>query len=161
MLNNSPSPSPSPSPADVMPTPDLHTPEDADILTDTAFMEASSEGREGMQAVCNVVMNRVALADKHPHFGDGTVKGACMAPMQFSCWNKGEPNQARRAATPHDDPVLAMARSLALMALAGGLDDITSGATYYYADSIPIPKWAEGKTPCKTIGQQIFFNNIA
>lgn len=137
------------------------TSNDIDILARTLYGEARGEGYRGMQGVANVVMNRVAMADEHPHFGDGSAAGACQAPWQFSCWNEGDPNRELLLDLPDGDPFYAHALQIASDAVNGILGDITFGATYYYARGSDVPKWAAGKTPCQIIGKHLFFKNIA
>src|SRR4051794_25973639 len=135
--------------------------DDIDVLARTIYGEARGEGEEGMKAVASVVMNRVALADRHKHFGDGSVASACKAHMQFDCWMASDPNLHKIEAVTQDDPVFAAAVQIATDAVNGDLDDNTGGATYYYARGIPTPAWAVGKTPCATIGHHFFFKDIS
>lgn len=135
--------------------------DDIDILARTVYGEARGEGYRGMQAVANVVMNRVALADQHPHFGDGSPAAACKAPWQFSCWNPNDPNLTKIESVTSEDTVFAQAFQIANDAIKGLMSDITFGATFYYVKSSPTPNWAEGQTPCQIIGKHLFYKNIA
>lgn len=134
---------------------------DIDVLACTCWGEARGEGLIGMKAVACVVMNRVAQANTHPHFGDGSFAGACLAPYQFSCWNTHDPNYQLIHDVDNSDPVFAQAMQIATSAVNGLIDDITNGATYYYVKGSPEPSWAVGKTPCCVIGHHLFFNDIA
>ena len=141
--------------------------DDLDITAGTIYGEARGEGILGMDAVANVISNRVAIAidhvikyDKpHPLFGDGTFKDCCQRPEQFSCWNKDDPNLPIILDLPPDSGIAAqMAYNAAAAALDGTLVDNTNGATHYYATSLSEPPyWAKGKVPCATIGRQVFF----
>jgi hypothetical protein len=62
---------------------------DLEVLAATVDGEAEGETLVGKQAVAASIMNRVALAGSHPHFGDGTVWGACLAHMQYDVWMPG------------------------------------------------------------------------
>lgn len=145
---------------DIAPTPDPTTPEDADTLARTLYGEARGEGKIGMQAVGNVVMNRVALSSQHGHFGDGTIAGACLVPYQFSCWNEYDPNQKTIESVMQDDPVFAQARSIAMAIISGLLPDITGGATYYEVMGTEA-KWSDNQTPCCVIGRHAFYKDIS
>lgn len=134
--------------------------DDVDIFARTVYGEARGEGYRGMQAVANVVFNRVALSDNHKHFGDGSFASACQAPWQFSCWNTNDPNRQIILDLPDGDPLFSQAIQIASDAVNGILTDITEGATYYYAQGSPEPEWAIGKIPCQIIGKHIFFKNI-
>lgn len=135
--------------------------ENQDTLARTCWGEARGEGSEGMEAVASVIMNRVAKAGIHPHFGDGTVAGACLAHMQFDCWNPGDPNLTKLQDVTSADPAFFSALQIAQEALQGDLEDATGGATYYYAQGTPVPPWAVGKTPCAHIGHHLFFRDIS
>lgn len=138
-----------------------------DITAGTIYGEARGEGILGMDAVASVIANRVDIArdhvikyDKpHPLFGDGTFADCCQRPEQFSCWNEDDPNLAIVLALTPDSGITAqVSYNSAMAAIDGSLVDNTNGATHYYAASLSEPPyWAKGKTPCATIGKQIFF----
>lgn len=58
---------------------------DLEIFALTVYGEARGEKVEGQIAVANVIKNR-CVAGK-------TYKDVCLAPYQFSCWNKNDPNR--------------------------------------------------------------------
>jgi N-acetylmuramoyl-L-alanine amidase len=134
---------------------------DQDIMARTIYGEARGEGLEGMQGVANVILNRFALWDKHPHFGIGTVESVCLDPWQFSCWNANDPNVEVIKSVTTDDPVFAHCMDIASDALTGALADNTNSATYYYVKGSREPSWAFGKDPCAIIGAHLFFRDIA
>jgi N-acetylmuramoyl-L-alanine amidase len=128
-----------------------------DILARTLVGEARGEGNQGMTAVCNVIMNRVAK----PGWWGTDVKGVCLRPWQFSCWNVGDPNRSFILNLATDKAIYQVAHIIAQKAIDGDLPDITNGATSYYASSMTTPPaWAAGKTPCAVIGRQLFFADI-
>jgi spore germination cell wall hydrolase CwlJ-like protein len=140
-----------------------------DILARTIVGEARGEGKPGMTAVANVVMNRVAAAklylaqkDKpHALFGDGSVASACLAKWQFSCWNAGDPNRAIIEALGPDKAIFIEALDIAGKAVTGQLPDQTNGATHYFDRRMTTPpKWAAGQTPCHTEGHHLFFKGV-
>ncbi len=123
----------------------------ADILARTIYGEARGEGARGMQAVANVIMNRV----KDGSWYGASVKDVCLKPYQFSCWNQNDPNRAIILSAT--DAQLKQARKIAEQAINGTLEDITGGATHYYADSIAAPYWAASMRQTTKIGHHIFF----
>jgi N-acetylmuramoyl-L-alanine amidase len=135
---------------------DMDTASDEDIMARTLCGEARSEGDQGMIAVANVIMNRVA---KGGWWGD-TVKDVCLKPYQFSCWNENDPNRAVILNLDAGYSIYRDALGIAQQACAGSLTDITNGSTSYYAKGTPEPKWAFGKDTCAVIGRHLFFNNI-
>lgn len=134
-----------------------------DVLARTIYGEARGEGEQGMIAVANVILNRVkaAMAGKSRWWGKD-IAGVCKCPAQFSCWNKSDPNCKIITSVTETDSVFQECRSVATQAIMGTLKDNTNGATSYYAESMKMPPyWARGKRPCATIGNHIFFNDLA
>lgn len=135
---------------------------DFQVLFATIDGEAEGEPLIGKQAVCASIMNRVAQAGVHPHFGDGTVKGACLAHMQYDAWNPG-PDRDRIEALDPDAPknqAQQDALDTARAALDGSLVDPTDNATYYYADTIAPPPWTVGAIFCGKFGTQLFYKGV-
>lgn len=128
-----------------------------DILARTLWGEARGEGAEGMAAVANVVMNRVA----RPGWWGHNVVSVCLCPCQFSCWNPSDPNRAKLEAVTEDDPAFRAALSTAAEALAGTLADRTHGATHYYARGSKAPKWAKAADKVAEIGRHDFYRALA
>lgn len=131
------------------------------VLVATIDGEAEGEPLVGKQAVAASIMNRVAQAAHHPHFGDGTARGACLAHMQYDCWLPG-PDRDRIEALDFDAPTAALQECIdtAKAALAGELVDPSGGATYYHATSIAPPKWVKGATFCGQFGKQLFYKGV-
>jgi N-acetylmuramoyl-L-alanine amidase len=145
------------------------TADQVDTLARTIYGEARGSGQGGMTAVACVVMNRCRVAQRyvslhgkpHPEFGDGTPQSCCWVDEQFDCWNDDDPNVDIIENVTDADDVFQEAFDIATTAVGGSLADITSGATFYYAKTMPQPPyWAKGKTPCADIGGQLFFNDI-
>ena len=145
----------------------LHT--DIKTTAQTIWAEARGDGIAGMTAVADVIANRVAAAkvyieekgENHPLFGDGTFDDCCRRPWQFSCWNRDDPNLPKMINLTISDPIFLQAMQIATQAVSGLLVDGTKASTYYYAKSLKTPPdWAEGLTPCVTIGSQYFFNDV-
>lgn len=123
-----------------------------DTLARTIWGEARGEGTQGMQAVANVVCNRVASPS---WWGNGIVD-VCEKPFQFSCWNKTDPNYMKLITVDASDAQFCEALRLSKLACAGLLPDITGGATHYHAASVK-PSWSMDLKPTARIGTHIFY----
>ena len=126
-----------------------------DTLARTAWGEARGEGREGMQAVCNVVMNRVKAGTWY----GATPREVCLKKSQFSCWNYNDPNYSKLQAVNESDNNFALAKTLATLAVNNQLPDITNGATNYLAlgSLKKTPSWAGKMTKVASIGNHTFY----
>lgn len=112
-----------------------------DTVARTIWGEARGEGVQGMQAVANVIANRV-LSKRKREFGRGWV-GVCKKSQQFSCWNDSLNNKKNKNAmlsVTSDDLQFAQALTLANDAIDNVLQDITGGATFYHHKNIT-PAW--------------------
>lgn len=134
---------------------------DIQVLAATIDGEAEGEPLIGKQAVAASIINRVKLAGVHPHFGDGTVRGACLAHEQFDCWMHG-PDHDRIMALDFNNPSPAFQQSIdvARAAISGTLEDPTGDATYYYNPEIAGPVWLVGAIWCGIFGSQLFWKGI-
>lgn len=131
---------------------------DIDNLARTLWGEARGDGVTGMQAVANVVMNRVGAIGK---WFSGTVSEVVRKPYQFSAWNANDPNLPQLEAANEKTPGFLDAVAIAVQALKGELPDITGGATHYYAAGTPKPNWVAGATFTTQIGNHLFYKNVA
>jgi N-acetylmuramoyl-L-alanine amidase len=129
-----------------------------DTLARTLWGEARGEGTDGMQAVAHVILNRVAVAQKHGKYWWGNnIIQVCQKPYQFSCWNRSDPNFKKLQAVDETDLYFATAMRLARRAVIDALgEDVTNAATHYHADSIT-PYWAKNEAPSAKIGDHIFY----
>ncbi len=127
------------------------TVDQADYMARTIYGEARGEGFKGMQAVANVIMNRV----KKGGWYGASIKDVVLKPWQFSCWNDNDPNSA--IIKNANAAQLATARDIAERVISGELPDITGGATHYYAKSINAPYWTKSMTKTATIGSHYFY----
>lgn len=132
--------------------------EDADVVAMTLWGEARGEGEQGMRAVACVIGNRT----QRKWQGKIGYAAVCRARWQFSCWNENDPNRVRlEQVRRNPDASYRVAAAIAAQLVRGELPDFTSGATHYYAASMPMrPKWAVGKQPCFRLGNHLFFNNV-
>lgn len=123
--------------------------DDTDVryLACTLYGEARGEPVEGQIAVAWVIRNRASRRRFVASPGTvGAVRGACLAPWQFSCWNVGDPNSARLrdwAGRALDSPPAELRRleALARDVLTGAVPDNTNGGDHYH--TVARPGWAE------------------
>jgi spore germination cell wall hydrolase CwlJ-like protein len=128
----------------VAPTGDKPTDDAITCLARTIYWEARGESTAGMEAIANVVMNRLG----HDGFPDtfcavvmqGQEKGSC----QFSWWCDGRSDHAG------EDEPYAIAKEIARRALNLQLPDRTSGALYFCLRSAN-PSWAAEYTKTAAI----------
>jgi hypothetical protein len=115
--------------------------EDNDYVARTLMKEAGGEGQRGMEAVANVIRNRLTSG----RYGD-TAKDVVVAPKQFSPWNEEArgTNADPRLADP-SSPLYQTAAQISRRVLGGEGEDITGGATHFYNPKLANPKWAAGK----------------
>lgn len=128
-----------------------------DALARTLWGEARGGSQLGLEAVAAVVLNRVKR-NRPQRFGDGVV-GVCRMPMQFSCWNEGDPNLPKLLAVTENNTVFANCLEVAERALQGLLEDPVSGADHYHTAAVA-PAWAQGRTPTRRIDEHLFYNDI-
>ena len=124
----------------------------SDILARTIWGEARGEGVHGMQAVANVIMNRV----KRGGWWGATIEDVCKKPAQFSCWNTSDPNYQKIKSITTDDTQFKQALNIARLAITGNLTDITGEATHYHSVAVK-PAWADKLILTTRIGDHLFY----
>lgn len=132
---------------------------DMDVLARTIYGESEPNNVQEATAIAAVIMNRVG----NPRWKAHTAAEICLQPLQFSCWNSNDPNRARIMKA--SDGWFDACNSIAKNAIEYKSVDPTFGATHYYLDRIPVPKWAKGRNPCyiskhRNGSAHLFFNNI-
>lgn len=119
-------------------------------LARSIYWEAKGEGIADMEAVANVVMNRLG----HEGFPDtvcdvvkqGSEQGAC----QFSWWCDGRPDEVV------EDDRYEIAKEIARRALNQQLPDRTDGALYFHQRTVA-PHWAEEYIKTVEVGDFLFY----
>jgi N-acetylmuramoyl-L-alanine amidase len=130
---------------------------DVDVLARTLWGEARGEGWSGMQAVANVVLNRVRIGG---WYGAG-VQGVCLKRWQFTCWEPAPlGNRERMLSVGPDNAAFSMALEVAAAAVSGTLPDITNGATHYHNATVN-PSWAANATVSAVVGAHTFYSGVA
>ena len=134
------------------------------IASQTIFGEARGETPHGRLAVAFVIKRRAEIArayikrtgsKSHALYGDGTLASVCLAPWQFSCWLRSDPNRAKLAAAPKH-PLFADC----LLSLQLALKDIEQspvGKADHYTTLKARPAWARKLTPITVIGNHKFY----
>ena len=132
--------------------PPLNKEGEIDMLARLLIAESEGEGREGMQAVANVVQNRIKDSSPDTGFRDQkTFESVITAKNQFAGYNDDRYDEA-----PSKGAAWKMALDVAKKAVEGKLPDITQGSTYYRNKKTPIG------TPGSTKdGQDFFDKNVA
>ncbi|WP_430229257.1 cell wall hydrolase [Nitrosomonas communis] len=119
-------------------------------LSRTIYWEARGDGTDGMEAIANVVMNRLGH-EGFPNTICGVVKqgheqGAC----QFSWWCDGRLDDAE------EDEPYAIAKEIARKALNRQLPDRTNGALYYHHHNAS-PSWSGKYIKTIKVGKHDFY----
>lgn len=130
--------------------------EDLLIAAKTVWGEARGEDYPGMLAVAWVIKNRsydpVAA-------GDSSIAAVCLRHLQFSCWNKNDPNRAMMLRISPNDPDFRDCMRAVLEAFSTNKDP-TEGSRWYHARTVIAP-WAKDADPATTIGNHVFYNKLA
>ena len=121
-----------------------------DTLARTLWGEARGEGKEGMEAVAAVIVNRVN-DDRWP----SSFSGVCKQPWQFSCWNENDPNLPKLKAVTKEDEVFVVALEVARKAVNGQLLNLLGGANHYFTTGLA-PKWANNMRTVAVTGGHKF-----
>ena len=117
------------------------------LLALTLWREAGGEGYVGMQAVGNVIRNRVV---------NGNWSQVLSAKWQFSSLTApGDPMLVKWPAPTDGSWQTAM--EIAQDTYDGTLADITYGATHYFNPSVVLPSWAASMTKVASIGHHDFY----
>ena len=128
---------------------------DIETLARTLWGEARSEGKLGMEAVAEVIRNRVA--DKR---WPNRYTLVCHQPMQFSCWNTFDPNLTKVFNVDLGDPQFRMAYAIAARTIAGDLEDRTCGSNHYMTSALferrDRPSWADPEAVTCRVGRHVF-----
>lgn len=112
-----------------------------EVVAATLIMEAGGEGREGMEAVREVIANRAKNKSEMI---------VCLAPKQFSCWNGIAVGTGIEKAKRHKN------WALALEIARGKVTNHTRGATHYHTTKVS-PSWSKKLAQTVKIKNHIFY----
>lgn len=119
-------------------------------LARTIYWEAKGESRPAMEAIANVVMNRVGRPG-FPNTVCGVVKeGLSQRACQFSWWCDGRPDDVE------EEQPYAIAKEIAAQALNQQLADRTDGATQFHNRAVS-PAWAGDYVKTTELGGHLFY----
>ena len=113
-----------------------------ELIASVVILEAGGEGKQGMQAVYEVINNRAK---------DGNLVKIVLAKKQFSCMNSLAPDQAFAKAKKHINFNYALS-----LASKSPETCLTHGSIFYYSDSIKPPVWAKNMKQAIKINHHIF-----
>lgn len=125
---------------------------DTEVIARTLWGEARNQGELGMKAVACVIRNR----RDNPGWWGRTLRGVCLARLQFSCWNAFDPQYAAMHAPDMTGRSIELARQIA--ADIENLPDITNGADHYCTEAVvKQTSWARSNTPVARVGTHVFY----
>ena len=125
-----------------------HNPKDQQCLALAMYWEARGEGRQGMEAVGAVVLNRVYDRRFPNNTCHVVMQGGERPPCQFSWWCDGKSDR------PKDYKAWQKAMNIADTMLHRRHSDPTRGALFFHSTSVS-PGWQRRKTA--RIGNHIFY----
>lgn len=129
------------------------TSDDIWTVARTLYGEARGTTRQDRIAVAWVIRNR-CLDRRWPN-GWSAV---CRQRLQFSCWNRNEPNNHPMLIADLHDARFAECFAIAAAVMAGIEGDPTDGANHYHATSMAKPPfWADPARETGRIGGHVFF----
>jgi spore germination cell wall hydrolase CwlJ-like protein len=128
--------------------------ETIDLFARTLWAEAQGRPLRAIEALAAMIVNRAGRPGTAAM--PRAVAAACLAPGAFAAWRDDATGAAARA-VPEADPLLAVCRRVARLALAGALGDPTGGATRCHPED-QAPAWASGCVPAAEIGGLLFYS---
>jgi spore germination cell wall hydrolase CwlJ-like protein len=119
-------------------------------LSRTVYWEARGEGPASMEAVANVVLNRLGQEGFPNTICEVVTQGREQGACQFSWWCDGRSNDAE------EDKSYAIAKEIARKALNGQLTDRTGGALYFHQRKVT-PSWSAEYIKTVEVGEHVFY----
>jgi spore germination cell wall hydrolase CwlJ-like protein len=130
---------------------------DLDVLARTIYGEGRGElhkfGLTSLIAIANVAVNR-----KNKNFAK-TIAEVCLAPGQFSCWNKNDVNYDKLKNISEKDSVFVICTKTAENVLSEKWPDLTDGCDHYHEKTVK-PFWAAYREPKRIFGSHHFYELI-
>lgn len=119
-------------------------------LSRTLYWEAKGGESADMEAVADVVMNRLGHEGFPSTVCEVVKQGSEKSPCQFSWWCDGRPDQVQ------EEGRYSLAKEIARKALNQQLQDRTGGALYFHDRSVS-PQWAKSYIKTTEIGHFLFY----
>jgi len=119
-------------------------------LARSIYWEANRKNNAEMEAIANVVMNRLGHKG-FPNTICGVVKqGQELGACQFSWWCDGRPDDAK------EDEPYSHAKEISRKALNRQLKDSTDGAMYFHNRKVS-PNWSNEYIKTVEVGEHVFY----
>jgi spore germination cell wall hydrolase CwlJ-like protein len=119
-------------------------------LSRTIYWEARGEGAASMEAIANVVMNRLGHEGFPNKICEVVMQGREHGACQFSWWCDGRSDDAK------EDESYATAKEIARKALNRQLTDRTGGALYFHKRKAT-PSWSTKYIKTVEVGKFVFY----
>jgi spore germination cell wall hydrolase CwlJ-like protein len=119
-------------------------------LSRTIYWEARGERATGMEAIANVVMNRLGHEGFPKTICKVVMQGREQGTCQFSWWCDGRTDDAK------EDKSYALAKEIARKALNRQLTDRTGGALYFHQRKAT-PSWSNEFIKTVEVGKVVFY----
>lgn len=141
-------------------------PTEVDFLARTLWAEARGEPEAGIEAVAQVILNRVN-SRRYPD----TIEGVVTQPYQFSAWNRNDPNRKSLLALRDGDPEFERMKTIARRVIRGEVPARVTPSTLHYANPktvaaysggiIPASHWINTAASSFAIGHHSFYDGVA
>jgi N-acetylmuramoyl-L-alanine amidase len=129
------------------------------VLAQTVWGEARNQSALGQAAVVWVVRNRQQW---HPTWRGKSLTAICQARKQFSCWNANDPNLPLMQALNYTMPLFAECLTIVIGVMRDTIPCPVGQATHYHTTALhPKPLWAQDQPIKVTIGDHVFYEDIA
>lgn len=127
---------------------------DIDVMARTVYGEARNQSFMGQVAVAYVISNRAFQRNK-------SITEVCLQPLQFSCWNKNDPNRKIIEFIGLDKTEFQIAYGISCLVVTRQLTNPVDGANHYHTIEAPKgvkwpPSWAKNMIIIKEIGSHRF-----
>jgi spore germination cell wall hydrolase CwlJ-like protein len=119
-------------------------------LSRTIYWEARGERAASMEAIANVVMNRLGHGGFPNTICEVVMQGREQGACQFSWWCDGRSDDAK------EDESYAIAKEIARKALNRQLTDRTGGALYFHQRKAT-PSWSTEYIKTVEVGEFVFY----
>ena len=119
-------------------------------LARTIYWEARGEDAASMEAIADVVMNRLCHEGFPATICEVVMEGREKSPCQFSWWCDGRSDDAK------EDDAYIVAKEIARKALNRQLPDHTNGALYFHRRDVN-PDWTAEYIKTVEIGVHLFY----
>lgn len=148
-----------PSPSEILTRPEVQAVDPAGIeplddaitcLARSIYWEAKGEGAAGMEAVANVVMNRLGHEGFPNTVCEVVMQGQEQGSCQFSWWCDGHSDNVE------EEKSYTIAKEIARKALNRQLTDRTDGATYFHQRQVT-PDWSSKFINTVDVGEHMFY----